>query len=360
VPTFRRADVTREADLIEEVARLWGLEKIPATLPSRRGATGVLAPEQRLRRKLEDALAGAGLSEVNGWVFAAPDLVDRLRLPADDWRRKAVALRNPMSEEMSVLRTTLLGSLLDVAQRNRARGMPDARLFEIGTIFIDQPRSGTRTPAEERSEPLPEEGPHVGALLTGRLRPESWRESEPPQADFFAVKAVLEAVLDAVRVPWGVEPGGEPFLHPGRSAQVLIGGRPAGWIGEIHPSVTRAWDLEAATAFELDLGVIQHEALYVPRYVDLTSFPAVLQDRAWWFGRDIAAADVIATVREAGGPLLRAVEIFDVYPAEDRVSLALRLQFRADDRTLTDEEVAKRREKIDAAVAERLGGEPRG
>ena len=112
--------------------------------------------------------------------------------------------------------------------------------------------------------------------------------------------------------------------------------------------------------FELDLGVIEHEALYVPHYVDLTSFPAVLQDRAWWFGRDVAAADVVAVVREAGGPLLRSVEIFDVYPTEDRVSLALRLQFRAADRTLTDEEVAKRREKIDAAVAERLGGEPRG
>jgi len=171
---------------------------------------------------------------------------------------------------------------------------------------------------------------------------------------------VLEAVLDALRVPWSVAAGTEPFLHPGRSAQVLIGDRPAGWIGELHPQVTRAWDLDAATAFELDLGVIQHEALYVPRYVDLTSFPAVLQDRAWWFGRDVAAADVVATVREAGGPLLRAVEIFDVYPTEDRVSLALRLQFRANDRTLTDEEVAKRREKIDAAVAERLGGEPRG
>jgi phenylalanyl-tRNA synthetase beta chain len=98
----------------------------------------------------------------------------------------------------------------------------------------------------------------------------------------------------------------------------------------------------------------------VPRYVDLTSFPVVIEDRAWWFGPDVAAADVLATVREAGGPLLRSAEVFDVYPGDDRVSLAIRLQFRADDRTLTDEEVAQRREKIDAAVADRLGGEPRG
>jgi phenylalanyl-tRNA synthetase beta chain len=360
VPAFRRGDVTREADLIEEVARLWGLEKLPATLPSRRGATGVLAPQQRLRRRAEDALAGAGLSEVCGWVFAAPDVVDRLRLPDDDWRRKLVRLRNPMSEDMSVLRTTLLGSLLDVASRNHARGMADIRLFEIGAVFIAQPRSGEPTPAEQRSEPLPEEGPHVGALLTGTMRPASWRESEPPRADFFAVKAVLAALLDTLRVPWTVERAREPFLHPGRSAHVVIGGRPAGWLGEIHPSVARTWDIDDAAGFELDLRVIEHEALYVPRYEDLTSFPAVLQDRAWWFAPDVPAADVLATVREAGGPLLRAAEIFDVYPAEGRVSLALRLTFRADDRTLTDEEVAQRRAKIDAAVAERLGGEPRG
>ena len=360
VPAFRRGDVTREIDLVEEVARLWGLDKLPYTLPSRRGATGVLAPEQRLRRRAEDALAGAGLSEVLGWVFAAPDLVDRLRIPADDPRHGAVKLRNPMSEDMSVLRTTLLGSLLDVARRNRSRGMPDVRLFEIGAIFLDQPRSGEPTAAETRSEPLPEEREHVGALMAGPLRPPSWREPEPPRADFHVAKAVLAALLDTLRVPWSVERGGEPFLHPGRAARVLIGGEPAGWLGEIHPAVARAWDLEGGAGFELELGRVEATALYVPRYEDLTSFPAVLQDRAWWFAPDVPAAEVLATVRDAGGPLLRDAEIFDVYPAEDRVSLALRLRFRADDRTLTDEEVAQRRAKIDAAVAERLGGEPRG
>jgi phenylalanyl-tRNA synthetase beta chain len=139
-----------------------------------------------------------------------------------------------------------------------------------------------------------------------------------------------------------------------------VAGEDAGWIGELHPAVAREWDLEGGVAFELDLDVLEGAALHVPRYEDLTSYPAVLQDRAWWFASDVAAADVIATVREAGGPLLREAEVFDVYPAEGRVSLAVRLRFRADDRTLTDEEVAQRRAKIDAAVAERLGGEPRG
>jgi phenylalanyl-tRNA synthetase beta chain len=360
VPAFRRGDVTREVDLIEEVARLWGLDKLPYTLPSRRGATGVLAPEQRLRRRAEDSLAGAGLSEVCGWVFAAPDLVDRLRIPADDPRHGAVVLRNPMSEDMSVMRTTLLGSLLDVARRNRSRGMHDLRLYEIGAIFLNQSRRGEPTAAEQRSEPLPEERQHVGALLTGAVRPPSWREGEPLAADFYVAKAVLAALFDALRVPWSVERAVEPFLHPGRSARVLVGGETAGWLGEIHPAVARAWDLEGSAGFEVDLGLVERSALHVPSYEDLTSFPAVLQDRAWWFAPDVPAADVIATVREAGGPLLRRAEIFDVYPTDERVSLAVRLEFRAGDRTLTDEEVAQRRAKIDAAVAERLGGEPRG
>jgi phenylalanyl-tRNA synthetase beta chain len=360
VPAFRRDDVTREADLVEEVARLWGLEKLPATLPSRRGVTGRLEPEQRLRRRIEDALVGCGLYEAVGWSFAAPDLVERLRIPDGDPRHAAVALRNPMSEDQSVLRTTLLGSLLDVARRNRARGMPNVRLFETGAIYLDQPRSGEPTAAERRSDPLPEERRHLAALLIGPMRPPSWREADPPVADLFAVKGVLDALMRAIRAPWSVERATEPFLHPGRSARVLVGGEPAGWLGELHPAVARDWDLEGGAGFELDLAVLERAATYVTRYEDLTSFPAVLQDRAWWFAADVPAADVLATVREAGGALLRSAEIFDVYPSGDRVSLAVRLEFRAADRTLTDDEVAQRRERIDAAVAERLGGEPRG
>jgi phenylalanyl-tRNA synthetase beta chain len=141
---------------------------------------------------------------------------------------------------------------------------------------------------------------------------------------------------------------------------VLVDGQEGGWLGELHPAVARTWDLEGGAAFELDLDALERAATQVPHYQDLTSYPAVRQDRAWWFAPDVPAADVLATVRAAGGPLLRNAEVFDVYPGANRVSLAVRLEFRADDRTLTDDEVAQRRAKIDAAVAERLGGEPRG
>jgi phenylalanyl-tRNA synthetase beta chain len=357
VPAFRRNDVTREADLIEEVARIWGLENLPATLPSRNEAYGRLTPPQRFQRRVEDALVGCGLYEAVGWSFTAPDLGERLRIPADDPRHAGPALRNPMSEEQSVLRTTLLGSLLDSTQRNRSRGLTDVRLFEVGTVYFDRPRPGEPRDTEGV---LPDERRHAAALLTGAMRPPSWREPEPPQADFYAAKAVLAAALEAIRAPWSVEPAREPFLHPGRAARVLVGGEPAGWLGEVHPAVAAGWDVERAAGFELDLGVALAHAAVVPPYEDVTSYPSVRQDRAWWFPREVAAASVVETVREAGGPLLRAIEVFDVYPAGDRTSLALRLEFRAADRTLTDDEVAQRRAKIGAAVAERLGGEPRG
>jgi phenylalanyl-tRNA synthetase beta chain len=267
-----------------------------------------------------------------------------------------VRLRNPMSEEQSTLRTTLLGSLLDGVRRNRSRGMPDVRLFEVGAIYLDAPR-----PGEPRAtQPLPDERTMLAALLTGVLRPASWREPAPPRADFLAAKGVLEAALRAIRVPLSVEPAREPFLHPGRAARVLVGGEPAGWLGELHPAVAAGWDVEQAAGFELELAVLERHAELDPHYRDLTSFPSVRQDRAWWFPASAAAADVIAVVREAGGALLAGAEVFDVYRDGDRTSLAIRLEFRAADRTLTDEEVAQRRAKIDAAVAERLGGEPRG
>jgi phenylalanyl-tRNA synthetase beta chain len=376
VPHWRRGDVTREVDLVEEVARLWGLEKLPVTLPSRRGATGRLTAEQRLRRRAEDAMVGAGLHEVLGWSFAAPDLVDRLALAADDPRRRVVALRNPMSEDQSVLRTTLLGSLLDVVRRNRARGAGDVRLWEYGAVYLQRgagregdgdasgngrARADGRVPGLDR---LPGERQHLAALLSGRLRHATWREPDPPAADFFAAKGVLAALLDALRVPWTVESAREPFLHPGRAARVLAGGRPAGWIGELHPAVAAEWDVEQQTSgFELDFGVLA-AAVAVPDYEDLISFPAVRQDLAVVVADDVPAATVVEVVRDAGGPLLRHAEVFDVYRGaqvgEGRASLAVRLEFRAGDRTLTDEEAAERRERIVEALAERLGGELRG
>ncbi|MGZ4232669.1 MAG: phenylalanine--tRNA ligase subunit beta [Solirubrobacteraceae bacterium] len=348
VPAFRRADVTREADLIEEVARIDGLEKLPATLPPRHGASGLLTDIQRMRRSASDALTAQGIHEIVGWSFVAPDLADHLRLEDHG----ALELENPMSADQSQLRTTLLGSLLDVVRRNRSHGTTTLRLFEAGPVYLP-------TGAGQ----LPDERYHVGAILIGPVSPPTWREPAPRAADFFAAKGALQGLLDALRCKWSVEPGQQPFLHPGRSATIVVGGKPVGWLGEIHPLVAAQWELEeAVAAFELDLDAVPVPT--TPLYEDVTSFPEVREDLAVIVGQDIAAAEVLAVVRRAGAPLLARAEVFDVYRDEQRVgagnvSLALRLAYRAPDRTLTDEEVAGRREAITKALADELSGRVR-
>ena len=354
VPPFRRNDVTREVDLIEEVARLWGLEKIPATIPGH-GMSGRLTTEQKLRRRAADALVGAGFSEAIGWSFQSPEVERKLRLV-----EPAVRLRNPLSEDLSEMRTTLLGSLLTSVRHNVARGREDVRLFEEGAVYFDRPHGRELTAAEQRSTPLPDERMHLGTLLTGRVRPASWGDNSPPEADFFAAKGVLEALLRALRVPLETVRGSDPFLHPGRAARVLVGGEDAGWLGELHPGVASEWDLGRVAGFELDLSVVLPHAVVAPHYEDLTSFPAIRQDLAFWIPADRTAAELVEVVRGAGGKLLRDVRVFDVYAREGQTSLAVRLEFRAGDRTLTDEEIAPQRKKIVEAVKAKLEGTLRG
>ena len=358
VPAFRRTDVTREADLIEEVARLGALQDLPATLPSRHGASGRLTDVQRLRRQAADALTAQGLHEIVGWSFEGPEQVARLRIA----ERPVVELENPMSSDQSRLRTTLLGSLLDVGRRNRSRGATALRLFEAGAVYLPDP-DPTHPPVALPAEPY-----HVAALLSGAVRPATWRDPEPRSADFFAAKGVLGGMLDTAHIPWTVEadPDATPFLHPGRAARVLIGGAEAGWIGEIHPEVAAGWDWDHETpvaAFEVDLDVAAAHVQFAA-YRDLTSFPEVREDLAVIVADTVTAAQALDVIRAAGGALLAGAEVFDVYRDEQRigagnVSLAVRLRFRAPDRTLTDEEVATRRRKIASALTSQLQGRVR-
>ena len=347
-PYFRRGDVTREADVIEEVARLDGLEKLPSTLPSRHGAYGRLSPRQRLRRRAADALAAQGLLEAIGWSFAGAEQLRRLRLGDVP----VVELENPMSAEQAAIRVTLLGSLLDAAQHNLAHGAASVRLFEAGAVFLPDP-----------GEPLPREPYRLAAVLIGGVRLPSWRDPDPPQADFFTAKAALEGVLSALRAPYELEPGAEPFLHPGRAARISIAGRPGGWIGELHPLVAAEWDIDQTiAAFELELDAIPEPPAAV--YRDLMGFPEVREDLAVVVPEGVSAARVIDAVTRAGAPLLSTAEVFDVYRnpellGEGNVSLALHISYRARDRTLTDKEVAERRQAITSALAEELGGRVR-
>jgi phenylalanyl-tRNA synthetase beta chain len=361
VPYWRDGDVQREADLIEEVGRIHGLDSIPATLPERASAVGRLNPSQRLRRRLEDELRSRGLAEIIGYSFTRPEALQNLRLG----EVPALRLANPMSEDLSLMRPLLLPGLLDAAQRNVAHGRPDVRLFESAHVYrgmaegrgqmADGASPNGATPASERH--------HIGALLT-QVSPATWR-SPARGADFYAAKGVIEALLAPTSIEWWVEPGERPYLHPGRAATILAGDdEKVGWIGELHPLVARAWDLtETAAAFEIDVDKLVELHPGPALAEDLTTFPALLQDIAVVLPEDVPAVDVERLVRAAGGELLRDARVFDVYRGEqiggDQKSLALRLQFRADDRTLADADVAERRAAIEQKLEE-IGGRLRG
>ncbi len=378
VPPDRHYDVTREVDLIEEVGRVHGLDRhLPSTLPAVAGRVGGLTREQRLRRRAEDAMRDLGFDEVVGWSFTDPGEPGRLRIPADDPRANGVVLSNPLSEDQSVMRTTLLGSLLDIAQRNLSRGTDAVALFESGRVYLTTRPTGLKRPDSGRLSPVgplygdflgdraaPYSEPHrIGCLAVGPLVAKSWRGGGEP-ADFFALKGTLEGLAGQLGVDLSVEPAEEPFLHPGRSGQISVAGEPAGWIGELHPVVGRAWDLEAAVAFEVDLAVLLAASLAEEEtFQDVTTFPAVYQDLAVVVPTEVAAARLRETVLAGGGDLLHAAEVFDLYEGEQlgegKKSLALRLEFRAADRTLTDEEVVAQRAAIEAELT-KIGGSLRG
>jgi phenylalanyl-tRNA synthetase beta chain len=359
VPALRRDDVTREIDLIEEVARIDGIDRLPSTLPARRGAAGWLSHAQRVRREAEDAMVGRGLHEIVGWSFADPGLLDRLRIPDGHHLRRVVTLENPLSEDQSMMRPTLIGSLLDAARHNVSRNQPDLAIFESGTVY--------RARAEGQDGGFPADEHHgLGALLTGALNARSWR-GDRGETDFFAAKALLAGLLDRFHVPWSVRPAEWPFLHPGRSAEVLVGEEDEsarlGFVGEVHPLVADAWDLGRTAAFAVDLGKLAAVAPETVPFRPFGAFPVLRQDLAVTLPVGVAAREVLALVHDAGGDTLERAEIFDVYTGaqvgEGRRSLALALTFRSLEATLTDEEVAPARDRIVAAL-NGVGGELRG
>jgi phenylalanyl-tRNA synthetase beta chain len=348
VPYWRFADVQREVDLVEEVGRIHGLDRIPATLPARRQAIGRLSRAQRLRRRLEDALRDRGLTEAVSYAFTSPDKLANLRLPTD-----ATRLANPLSEEQSLMRPLILPGLLDAARYNAAHGRPGARLFESAHAYPPSRSVDGVTPVPERH--------HMAALLAGP--PEAgWRTPAPP-LDFHAGKALLQALLDAAAVAVRFEPGERPFLHPGRSASVVSqDGRELGWLGEVHPAVLGEWDLDAAVAFEVDADTLAELAPDAIAYREAGRFPPAIDDLAIAIPEDVPNAEVEGLIRAAGGDLVERVDLFDVYRGEQLrrgyKSLAYRLQFRSPERTLTDEDLRTLRDRIEAAV-ERIGGRVR-
>jgi phenylalanyl-tRNA synthetase beta chain len=316
VPTWRMRDVTREIDLVEEVARVHGLEKIPFTLPLRSAMSGRLSQSQRLRRLVEDVLVGAGFFEAY-----------TLSLVARDPDPEALRLPVPLTSEHGVLRTTLLDGLVAAAAHNVAVGNEEIALFELARVYLPS------------GEQLPDERWRVGAIAQG---------------GYLRAKGGVEALYEALGIELRPERTQLPFLHPGKAAALE-----AGWVGELHPALLEgSWGV-----FELDLDTLFAQVPERVEYEDVVSYPAVHQDLAFVVPEDVLAGDLVAAGRQAAGAELRDVAIFDVYRGEPipegKKSVALHVSFQSPERTLSDEDARAIRERIVAALAEKFGAELR-
>jgi phenylalanyl-tRNA synthetase beta chain len=361
-PTFR-PDLEREIDLVEEVGRIHGLQHLPETLPARRGAVGGLTRPQRLGRAVLDTLVGCGLDEVVTYTFISRESLASLGLGEGDLRAAPIALANPMSADQAVLRTTLLPGLLRTLRDNLARQKRPLQLFEIGHVYLDDDQKISAPVHATDGAPiaLPHEPEMLGIALLGPLYPENWI-GWGRRTDFYTLKGIIERLLARVGAPDATFlRAEEPFLHPGKSALLAVASHPVGWLGLLRPDVAAAFDLQEGEVYaaELSLEVLFAQAGRRPLFTDLMTYPPASQDLAVVVDRDVAAADVLALVRRAGGKLLHEVSLFDVYEGDQvppgKRSLALRLVMRSPERTLSDKDITNVRQRILGALEREYG-----
>ena len=349
IPSFRN-DLQREIDLVEEVARLAGFDRLPVTLP--RGDAGGLEPAQAAERRVRRILVGFGLSEAWTSSFGSPAELDLLGLDEDHPARRMVQLENPTSDEEPALRTTLLPGLLRSAARNVGQRAESVALFEVARVY------------ELSRDPLPREELCLGAVFCGRRGEASWRDPDRSW-DFHSAKGVFESLLKAMEMPpanW-IQVSGMP-LHPTRAASINFSGAPIGVFGEVHPAVCERFDVpERTIVFEIGLGTMFSSLPDRAKVEELSRFPAVYRDVALVVDERIDAARIEDIIRRAGQPELESVRLFDVYRGEQvpqgKKSLAYALNLRSPERTLTDQDADSVRTRILTALAERTGAQLR-
>lgn len=356
VPTARW-DIEREVDLIEEIAIIYGYNNIATTLPSAPAHPGLLTREQRLEERARAALRAMGLQENVSFSMMGERELDACGLPPDSPERNALRLRDPMSAEEALMRTTMLPAVLRAARHNARQRVRDVALFDIGRVFLPGPGK------------LPAEPLRLAILVTGGVMTSAWNvPREHAEADFYWLKGVVEQLAQALYIEdLGFARAQHPSMHPGRCAAVVLAGRQIGVLGELAEEVREAWDLAGPTyVAELDLDALLAAASLQARYRPLPRLPAALRDLAVVVPDDDAhsAAALLAAVRAAGGEILESVEVFDVYVDAERLGagnrqVAMRLTFRLPERTLTDEEVDARMAAVIAHLDRELGAKVR-
>ena len=369
VPPSWRPDINDPYDLVEEVARVVGYDRVPSVLPAAPAGRG-LTRQQRLRRRAGLTLAGAGYVEVLTYPFVGDDDWEALGLGADDPRRLTVRIANPLSEEEPVLRTTLVPGLLKTLARNVGRGISDVALFEQAPVYLPAPGARPapilgvdRRPTEEEWEALqtavPDQPLHTAVVLAGERESTGWWGKGRPASWADAVEAV-RVLAGALGAEVEVRAASYAPWHPGRCAEILVGGEVVGHAGELHPKVCKAYGVPARTAAaEVDLDALMAVAVSVVPAPVFSTYPVAKEDVALVVDGGVPAAAVAGTLREGAGSLLESIRLFDIYTGEQigegKKSLAFAMRFRAPDRTLTDAEVAQARDSAVALAVERHG-----
>lgn len=344
VPSYR-PDIELEVDLIEEVARLYGYENIPATLPQGDTTQGGLTPFQHFKDRVKQLMANR-FYEIINFSFIGPRYFDMLTLSEDSRLRQVVRVANPLSEEQSVMRTLLLPGLLDTVSRNLARKNNNLAFFEMGSVFHPQ------------GDDLPAGVLKLGAVVAGRVET-NWLKQEM-EMDFYYLKGTLENLFNQLGIPAiGWNETNEPGYHPGRAATIMSNGQKLGVIGEIHPLVCQNFEIKLrACAFELDMDILFD--LTQPRVMmeQITRYPAVERDLAIEVDQKINSAQALEVIKEWGGQLLQRIVIFDLYAGEQVPagckSLAFKMTFQSYDRTLTEAEVNDSIDQIRIGLEDQL------
>jgi phenylalanyl-tRNA synthetase beta chain len=353
-PSFR-VDISREIDLTEEIARLYGYDRVPLSLPPITAESEMKNRKELLTNHIRVILNGYGYSEVINYSFSSPESVNILGYKETDRSRRFVRIRNPLTEDMSVMRTGIVYGLIDTMKKNVNVGNFDLKIFEIGKVFI----------AREDGE-LPVEEERVSALLTGSRYDDLWHFKDV-SADFYDLKGCVENLFDElgiydVQYKSDIKPA---FLHPGRSCTIMAGGNEIGILGEIHPDVTRKMDINPrAIVFELDLHMLLNLFSETKEYGDIPKVPSASRDVAFIVATTIESEKILSIALEQKEELLENIGIFDVYVGkgipEGSKSIAVRFTYRSSSRTLTDSEVSEVHNRIVRSIIDATGALIRG
>ena len=339
-PPAYRVDITREIDLIEEVTRLYGYDRVPVTLPDVAVTEMVGIPRLDLEERIRTVLTGNGYNEVINYSFISPQSVDYLGLTENDERRRLVHIKNPLVEDQAVMRTTMIFALLDSLKKNANNGCFNLKLFEMGRIFLSC-----------GAGKLPEEKNVLAGLLSGTIGEDLWNYRL--NVDFYDVKGCLDNLFSDLKTGYCryVAENPEPFLHPGKSANIYLKDSKVGYLGEVHPDVKDRMDLKVNSyVFEINLDMLVSHIAGEVTYKEISKYPAVARDVAFVVDSSVQADYMLDIVLRQKEDLLENVGIFDIYAGkglpDGTKSLGLRFSYRSPDKTLTDLEVNNVHERI--------------